>query len=147
MVGCSGIHAGRTSGRDLLWGGVLQLRATEFTDAIPSGTIELRDAPLSPTRVVGIRQAWRGSSCCFFSPSLWMSDEELDAVAARVKGCTASEIGNAVCRAETAAELLEACKAAYGWSQSSGDGRSEQAFAFQVLPKLQGAIRNAERSK
>ena len=55
-----------------------------------------------------IRRAWRGSSCRLFSPAPWMSDEELEMVAVRVKGCSAAEIHRAVQIAESAFDLMSA---------------------------------------
>src|ERR1043166_4707096 len=94
-------------------------------------------------RIVNIRRAWRGCSCRLFSPAPWMSDDELEAIATRMKHCSAAEIHRAVQLAEAAAALLEACLAAHAWSQRTGEERSEFNFAFTVLPKLQIALKQA----
>ncbi len=90
-----------------------------------------------------IRRAWRGCSCRLFSPAPWMSDDELEAIAARMRNCSVADIIRAVEVAEAAAALLDACAAAHEWSQSTGEQRSEFNFAFHVLPKLQTALKQA----
>ncbi len=123
--------------------GVLELRAQDGNGGdLAVAATELNEVVVHPQRVMMIRRAWRGSSYCLFSPALWMSDEELEQIAARVKGRTAPEIAAAVRWAETASDLLEACQATCAWSQSTGEARSE--FTFNVLPKLERAIRKAE---
>lgn len=43
-----------------------------------------------------------------------------------------------------APEMLEALKAAYVWSQSTGDERTMTTFAFRVLPKIEAIIAKVE---
>jgi hypothetical protein len=62
---------------------------------------------MKDNRLAEIRRAWRGSSSRFYSPALWMSDEELEAVAARVRSCSVATIRRAVETAEAGSNLLE----------------------------------------
>lgn len=62
---------------------------------------------MKTNRLVEIRRAWRGNSSRFYSPALWMTDVELEAVAARVKGCPVIVIHRAVKTAEVGSDLLE----------------------------------------
>ena len=92
-------------------------------------------------RLMRIGRAWRGSSCRLFSPALWMNDEELEAIAARVKNTSAADIVRAVQLAESAGALFDACQAVHVWSQGSDKERTECSFAFQIEPKLQAALK------